>query len=1650
MFHFRLTKLQPSMVIVMLFSMLILSVSTAGAIPPQQTAVSNSLPENVILQLTPDANLKAVVQLLADLQAKGEITDFRPGPNGELRVQTNTATLALLGQIPGVAQVVSLSSQPAVALDAAQSDASFPNSYWLMLQPNQAAQALPLMLQNLARLQADGVIQQFRLTNRPNIIQVVADSDAQDKLQAIPGVWITDDLSAMSALADSSAADSVSRQTRAIGTETPTDVPQPTQLPTDVSQPTQLPTDAPTTMPKPTDTPTITPLPTKTMPPTPIGPTPMPTKTMPPTPIGPTPMPTKTMPPTPIGPTPFPTKTPFPSPTPLPTLEPGAIAGRVTTQVDGTPLANIKVCARPAWVWKCGQNDLVKCEIPGQSTIPNWDMGSCADTNANGEYLIQQLTVADYQVEFADTSGTYLTEYYNHKFNPTEADFVTVVAKETVKGIDAALGTGGHLSGTVTNSEGQPLKGISVEIYRSQENWWWVWVASTTTDETGHYDVGSLPSGAYQVGFSDWTGGYFTEYYNDVLCLEQAIKVNVVAGQTTANIDASLARGGHLSGKVTSGDGTPLAGITVQVRQKIEGNWKEWGSWVVTNAEGHYDVGGLGSGIYRVCFFTYPSPLNSQPSPPEGKYMSQCYDGAPNFESAKDISVTSGQTVKDINAVLLEGGHISGKVVTADGQPVPNVSVEVYQNKEACQCGGWQWVGSSYTNEMGQYEVVGLPNGTYRVGFFSWGDHQKIVQFYKNAFDLKSATDVTVKAGETITGIDAVLTDPSGHIAGRVTNPDGKPVPGISILVYRPQYGRWEAIGKAMTAEDGRYDVGMLNSGIYRVGFFDGKGHFMPVYFKDAPNLDAAIDVVVTGGKTTNDINAVLNSGGGIKGIVTNEANGKPLGKTKVCAMPVKSEVKPDTTNDPANNWGNCAPTNELGVYEIVGLLGGDYVVQFQPNYEGFTAEFYNNKLSWDEADKVTVVAGKTTEGISAALAVGSAISGLVTDQADNQPLGKIWVCANPLNGGPRQCNPTDEKGLYLLSGLRPGKYVVEFWDQQGRYLNEFYDNQTDVAQANAVVVTAGQTTSAINAALSTGGHIAGTVTDINGKAVSGIVIEVYGSEPKDTPKDLWNWNGLAKTDEDGHYDVGGLKNGYYRVGFFDWSGKYVNEYYNDAPTLETAAKIVVTIGQKTEQVDAVLSTGGRITGQITSASGEPLEAVSIELYQYRGDKWKQLNPSFTDSKGNYELNGLANGKYRLHFVDWNNAKPMDEKLPHLTRYASEFYNDVANLESATDIVIANGQTVADINASLSDGGHVSGNVTDSDGKAIAHVDVEVFQKKDDKWVREGLASTDKEGKYDVAGLNSGTYRLGFFDKSGHYAYEFYNDAADLDQATGVEVKVGSTVTDINAVLAKAATPLIDVKQEGGHVKPDPHTGEVIISQQLHHRKDVKIIKENICTNGQKPVGEILLKMSTISNTMSYPLNEKPLGSGRYETTIPSADLVDGAKLTLLANCGDGTPEQKVGQIILYKYDPSGLITDAKTKQPVDQASVTLYKVPGWKARESAGNSLNNTCESNLSKDKNSAWSQQAPTDLGVVADPNAGEIDPALNPFITETDGYYGWDVTEGCWYVTVEADGYETLTSPVVGVPPAVTDLNLSITPTGNPVKDASMTVYLPIVIK
>jgi CSLREA domain-containing protein len=213
----------------------------------------------------------------------------------------------------------------------------------------------------------------------------------------------------------------------------------------------------------------------------------------------------------------------------------------------------------------------------------------------------------------------------------------------------------------------------------------------------------------------------------------------------------------------------------------------------------------------------------------------------------------------------------------------------------------------------------------------------------------------------------------------------------------------------------------------------------------------------------------------------------------------------------------------------------------------------------------------------------------------------------------------------------------------------------------------------------------------------------------------------------------------------------------------------------------------------------------------------------------------------------------------------------------------------------------------------------------------------------------------------------------------------------------------------------------LLITMPMGRRTDINVDAQVTCFDLSTPT-----TVSLIHRGISFPMF--PISLGLYRGTIPAAQVGNGS-FGVTATCSGILSTVTLGRITLY--DPSGVITDAHTGAPVVGATVTLYRVPGWEAKTGPSDVRPNTCESNASRVPGAPWSQPAPVALGVPADPvaDADLFEPDLNPQTTNVDGWYGWDVAAGCWFVIVDAAGYRSLVSPVVGVPPAVLDLNLAL---------------------
>ena len=588
-----------------------------------------------------------------------------------------------------------------------------------------------------------------------------------------------------------------------------------------------------------------------------------------------------------------------------------------------------------------------------------------------------------------------MTQYYNGKSSSVEAKQVAVEAGQTKSGIDGAMLIGGQISGTVTNASTKAaITGIQVCASNEIDS------QCAKTNSNGEYTVSGLATGSYKVYFSaPDVLNYLAQYYNGKASYSEAEAVSVTTGNTTSGIDAAIVTGGQIMGKVTAAaTKVTLAGIQVCADPKSGGN----GECASTNSSGEYVIAGLITSEYTVSF----DPVVGT------NYIFQYYNGKESSAEATPVTVAAGSTTPGINAAMAAGGQIAGRVTDAS-------SKGALDGIEVCpRTTDGEYMGQCVTsNSAGEYTIVGLTTGEYKVEFYPNGGANYVTQYYDAESSVSEATVVSVTAGSTTPGINAEMR-PGGEVAGKVTDATGSTaVSGIQVSVYEVNGDYPFAIAFATTNASGEYLVTGLGTGEYKVEFavpYSSGLNYLPQYYKNQSSLAAAEAIEVTAGKTTAEVDAKLQAGGEITGRVTSASSKTALNGVQVCPHATNGEYI----------YLECTTTNASGEYSIVGLATGEYEVSFDVTGANYVEQYYNGAASVDEAESVSVTAGSTTPSINAAMVVGGEIAGKATAAATKAALEDVNVCATPTSG---VCGETNSAGEYTISGLSANEYTVEF-----------------------------------------------------------------------------------------------------------------------------------------------------------------------------------------------------------------------------------------------------------------------------------------------------------------------------------------------------------------------------------------------------------------------------------------------------------------------------------------------------------------------------------------------------------------------------------------------------------------------------------------------
>jgi hypothetical protein len=314
------------------------------------------------------------------------------------------------------------------------------------------------------------------------------------------------------------------------------------------------------------------------------------------------------------------------------------------------------------------------------------------------------------------------------------------------------------------------------------------------------------------------------------------------------------------------------------------------------------------------------------------------------------------------------------------------------------------------------------------------------------------------------------------RLSGTVSAAGGAPLSGICVDVYPTD----ESDGAPSTTTDaqGRWSIGGLGAGEYLVSFNscfeDRQSAYVPEWFDDAPSIDRATPVRLTGTSVRTGVDAVLEPTGAISGRVTDDDTS--AGIEGVCVTVLAEEV---------DSFGE-ARTDATGAYRVDGLSPGEHLVFFADCAAPFTypGELYDDvpltgdETSTAEPDAVTVVSGQTTPDVDAGLLEGGAVAGTVTAAHTGRQVPLVCVGLHPaddpgseaVNGTATGVEPGRSEGpvdgTYVVAGVTPGRYAVAFADplcEDDGYRVSWYDGQQTQDRATPVEVSKGRTVGGID-----------------------------------------------------------------------------------------------------------------------------------------------------------------------------------------------------------------------------------------------------------------------------------------------------------------------------------------------------------------------------------------------------------------------------------------------------------------------------------------------------------------------------------------------------------------------------------------------------------
>lgn len=400
---------------------------------------------------------------------------------------------------------------------------------------------------------------------------------------------------------------------------------------------------------------------------------------------------------------------------------------------------------------------------------------------------------------------------------------------------------------------------------------------------------------------------------------------------------------------------------------------------------------------------------------PNGVYKTVAFDHMTNqiLAYSNEFTITEDQPIVDSIYIVLDiqSYSVSGTVYNSDNTPAQMKMVKLFgveNNDGEGQMTPHHVMLHAMTNELGQYVINNVPNGSYRLRVQS---NHGLPVFYPGTTDIQEAEVLTL-TDASLENINVTIPALGNYtLSGIVKDAETElPIENITVTVdlfgncHHPNMDSTFVGISVQTNAEGFYSI-EVPFGFYTLAAMSQDNAYFTQYYDHTSNPFHAR--VIRAFHDYEDLNFDLipmsdDSTYTISGTIT-ENDGQPSAPVMVIAV----------SSD--EDWEESVVTNQFGHYTIPVQNPGDYYIIALSPFAPPT--YYQNALSWETAQLVTVngqvenvnmnIVSATTNGINEVVGV--------INSADGSALSNVTVFVKNTEGNVVSFARTNEEGQYTM-----------------------------------------------------------------------------------------------------------------------------------------------------------------------------------------------------------------------------------------------------------------------------------------------------------------------------------------------------------------------------------------------------------------------------------------------------------------------------------------------------------------------------------------------------------------------------------------------------------------------------------------------------------